>query len=278
MVAKEYRESIEASGMEIAVLSTGGDDDFLSLTDIAKKRDSENPRYIIQNWMRTRNTIEFLGVWETLYNENFNRVEFEAFKNSSGSNSFVMTPQKWINATKSIGIKSKSGRYGGTYAHKDIALEFASWISPEFKLYILKDYQRLKENENSRISTEWNIRRVLSSTNYKIHTDAIKDCLVDETLPKKYQGYQYASEADMLNVVVFGRTAKEWREANKDKIGNIRDFASVEQLIVLANLEGINAKLVRDGLSENERAIELRKTAASQLKSLLNNPSVKKLK
>lgn len=222
MVAKEYRESIEASGMEIAVLSTGGDDDFLSLTDIAKKRDSENPRYIIQNWMRTRNTIEFLGVWESLYNDNFNRVEFEAFKNSSGSNSFVMTPQKWINTTKSIGIRSKSGRYGGTYA--------------------------------------------------------IKDCLVDETLPKKYQWYQYASEADMLNVVVFGITAKEWRETNKDKAGNIRDYSTVEQLIVLANLEGINAKLVRDGLSEDERARELRKTAASQLKSLLNNPTVKKLK
>lgn len=190
-----------------------------------------------------------------------------------------MTPQKWVSTTKAIGIKSKPGRYdGGTYAHKDIALEFASWISPEFKLYIIKDYQRLKEDENSRISIEWNVRRVLSSTNYRIHTDAIKDCLIDETLPKKYQGYTYANEADILNVAVFGMTAKEWRDENVDMPGNIRDYATIEQLIVLTNLEGINAKLVRDGLTEDERARDLRKTASIQLKSLLNNKSIKKLK
>ncbi len=264
------KNTINANGIEIR-LNVVNDSDYISLTDIAKKRDSENPRFIIQNWMRNRSTISFLGLWEELNNPNFNRVEFEAVKNESGENSFVLTPQKWIEKTSAIGIISKSGRYGGTYAHKDIALEFASWISPEFKLYIIKDYQRLKNEESNLKAIGWNVKRELAKTNYKIHTEAIKDNLVLPHLTEKQKSYLYASEADMINIALFGMTAKQWREENPEAQGNIRDNATIEQLVILANLETMNAEYIREGLSQQERLFRLNQIALFQLETLLKN-------
>lgn len=213
-------------------------------------------------------------------NPDFKLVEFDQFKNEAGSNAFVLSPQKWIDSTNAIGIRSKAGRYGGTFAHKDIAFEFASWISPEFKLYIIKDYQRLKDDENSRLSLDWNLRRALSKTNYKIHTDAIKECLIPPNISTVHRGIKYANEADVLNVALFGMTAKEWREQNPDKAkkGNIRDDATLEQLIILTNLESYNAVMIKDGISQSERLKRLNKTAIAQAKSLIDNPSLKKIK
>ena len=276
----EFKDKIKAAGVEITVVSVGNDDDYISLTDIAKKRNPEFPADIIKNWLRSRSTIEFLGLWERMNNPNFKLVDFDQFRIESGSNSFVLSPQKWIASTNAIGIRSKSGRYGGTFAHKDIAFEFASWISPEFKLYIIKDYQRLKEDENSRLSLDWNLRRTLSKTNYKIHTDAIKEHLIPEDLSKKEQGFTYANEADVLNVALFGMTAKEWRDKNPNaKRGdNIRDSATLEQLIVLTNLESYNAELIKDGVPQHDRLIRLNQAAINQLNSLIDNPSVKMIK
>lgn len=280
MTKNEFKDKIEAAGVEITVVSVGNDDDYISLTDIAKKRNPEFPADVIKNWLRSRSTIEFLGLWERMNNPNFKLVDFDQFRIESGSNSFVLSPQKWIASTNAIGIRSKSGRYGGTFAHKDIAFEFASWISPEFKLYIIKDYQRLKEDENSRLSLDWNLRRTLSKTNYKIHTDAIKDHLIPEDLSKKEQGFTYANEADVLNVALFGMTAKEWRDKNPNaKRGeNIRDSATLEQLIVLTNLESYNAELIKDGVPQHDRLIRLNQAAINQLNSLIDNPSVKMIK
>ncbi|MFR1725090.1 KilA-N domain-containing protein [Emergencia timonensis] len=280
MTKKEFKDKIKAAGVEITVVSVGNDDDYISLTDIAKKRNPEFPADIIKNWLRSRSTIEFLGLWERMNNPNFKLVDFDQFRIESGSNSFVLSPQKWIASTNAIGIRSKSGRYGGTFAHKDIAFEFASWISPEFKLYIIKDYQRLKEDENSRLSLDWNLRRTLSKTNYKIHTDAIKEHLIPEDLSKKEQGFTYANEADVLNVALFGMTAKEWRDKNPNaKRGdNIRDSATLEQLIVLTNLESYNAELIKDGVPQHDRLIRLNQAAINQLNSLIDNPSVKMIK
>lgn len=261
---------------EIAVFSTGNDDDYISLTDIAKYK-SDEPNDVIRNWLRNRDTIDFLGLWEQITNPNFKPIEFDGFKNEAGKNSFVLSPQKWITATNAIGITSKSGRYGGTYAHKDIAFEFASWISPEFKLYIIKDYQRLKTDENSRLSLEWNVNRVLAKLNYKIHTDAIKENLISNHLTQKQIGFTYANEADILNVALFGKQAKEWRNENPDLKGNIRDYASIEQLIVMVNLENINAHLIEQGMEQRKRLLELNKIARSQLQVLLKNSTVKKL-
>lgn len=277
---KEYKDKIKANGMEIAVISTGSEDDYISLTDMAKKRNPEFPADVIKNWLRNRSTIEFLGLWERMNNPKFNMVEFDQFKFDSGSNSFVLSPQKWIKSTNAIGIRSKSGRYGGTFAHKDIAFEFASWISPEFKLYIIKDYQRLKGDENSRLSLNWNLRRTLAKTNYKIHTDAIKEHLIPSDITPTQKGIAYANEADVLNVALFGMTAKQWREANPDKAkkGNIRDNATIEQLIILTNLESYNAELIKEGYPQSERLDKLNKTAISQAKSLISNPSFKKIK
>lgn len=279
MANKEFKDKINADGAEITVISNGDEDDFISLTDIAKKRNPEFPADVIKNWLRNRSTVEFLGLWERMNNPDFKLVEFDQFRIEAGSNAFVLSPQKWISSTNAIGIRSKSGRYGGTFAHKDIAFEFASWISPEFKLYIIKDYQRLKEDENSRLSLDWNLRRTLSKTNYKIHTDAIKAHLIPEDLSKKAQGFTYANEADLLNVALFGITAKEWREQhpNASKKENIRDSASIEQLIVLTNLESYNAELIKDGLSPQDRLIRLNEAAITQLKSLIDNPTIKKL-
>ena len=280
MTKKEFKNKIKAAGVEITVVSVGNDDDYISLTDIAKKRNPEFPADIIKNWLRSRSTIEFLGLWERMNNPNFKLVDFDQFRIESGSNSFVLSPQKWIASTNAIGIRSKSGRYGGTFAHKDIAFEFASWISPEFKLYIIKDYQRLKEDENSRLSLDWNLRRTLSKTNYKIHTDAIKEHLIPEDLSKKEQGFTYANEADVLNVALFGMTAKEWRDKNPNaKRGdNIRDSATLEQLIVLTNLESYNAELIKDGVPQHDRLIRLNQAAINQLNSLIDNPSVEMIK
>ena len=280
MTKKEFKDKIKAAGVEITVVSVGNDDDYISLTDIAKKRNPEFPADIIKNWLRSRSTIEFLGLWERMNNPNFKLVDFDQFRIESGSNSFVLSPQKWIASTNAIGIRSKSGRYGGTFAHKDIAFEFASWISPEFKLYIIKDYQRLKEDENSRLSLDWNLRRTLSKTNYKIHTDAIKEHLIPEDLSKKEQGFTYANEADVLNVALFGMTAKEWRDKNPNaKRGdNIRDIATLEQLIVLTNLESYNAELIKDGVPQHDRLIRLNQAAINQLNSLIDNPSVEMIK
>lgn len=270
--------SLEAKGQQISIITSEDQNDFISLTDIAKYKNSTDPRFVVQNWMRNRNTLEFIGLWEQLHNPNFNRVQFDTFKNEAGLNSFTLSPKQWIETTNAIGVISKAGRYGGTYAHKDIAFEFASWVSPEFKLYIIKDYQRLREEEQYRLSTDWNLKRELSKINYRIHTDAIKENLIHNQLTKSQIGYTYASEADLLNVALFGCTAKEWRDNNPDKTGNMRDYSTIEQLIVLVNLESLNAKLIEDGSSQEQRLIDLNKIARTQLKSLLNNQSVKRLK
>jgi hypothetical protein len=270
-------KTINVKGTVISVFQ-GAVDDYISLTDIARYKEASNMDAIIQNWLRNRNTIELLGFWETMYNQDFKPLEFEGFRKQAGLNSFVMTPKKWIECTHAIGIISKSGRYGGTFAHKDIAFEFASWISIEFKLYIIKEFQRLKEDENNRLKLEWNLQRTLAKVNYHIHTDAIKENLMPKELSKTQTSFVYANEADLLNVALFGFTAKQWREANPKVDGNIRDMATLEQLVVLSNLESINAVLIHKGLSQSERLIELNKVAITQMKSLIGNRSLNKLK
>lgn len=268
---------INVQGREISLLSDKTND-FISLTDMARYRDAERTNYIIQNWMRTRSAIEFCGLWEQLNNPDFKSIEFDAFKNESGSNSFALTPQKWIDSTDAKGIISKSGRYGGTFAHRDIAFEFATWISAEFKFYFIKEFQRLKSDENDRLNLEWNLQRVLSKINYRIHTDAIKEHLIPQVLSKEKINYVYADEADMLNVALFGITAKQWRETNPNVEGNIRDAASLEQLVVLSNMESINSVLIHQGLAQSERLKQLNNIAITQMKSLLGNNNLKKLK
>ena len=271
------KNKINAKGTEITVISSAKSEDYISLTDIAKYRNPEEPNVVVANWLRSRSTIEFLGLWEELNNPNFNPLDFEGFKNESGSNSFTLSPKKWISSTNAIGLTSKSGRYnGGTFAHKDIAFEFASWISPEFKLYIIKDYQRLKEDNQNTL--EWNINRLLTKVNYRIHTDAVKENLIPEDLPKDKQRFIYADEADLLNMALFGKTAAEWRKENEDKVlkgENIRDSATIEQLLILTNLESSNALLIQQGQSQQERLETLRNLAVTQLKQLIGLKSVK---
>jgi len=270
---------INANGTEIEILNNPSfQDDYLSLTDIARKKNPYEPKDVVKNWLRLRSTIEFLGLWEQLYNPNFKGVEFDSFKNESGSNAFTLTPQRWIEKTNAIGIISKSGRGGGTYAHKDIAFEFASWISPEFKLYVIKDYQRLKSDEAHRLEIGWDTKRELSKINYRIHTDAIKEFLITPELTKQEKSYKYATEADILNVALFGKTARQWKEETGNKKGNMRDFASVEQLIVLVNLESMNADFIHQGLSPQERLKKLRSIAYYQLNSLYNSNAANRLK
>jgi len=269
-------KTISVQGFDI-VWYEANYNDYISLTDIARYKDAENTDTIIQNWLRNRNTIELLGFWESIYNPNFKPLEFEGFRKQAGLNSFVMTPKKWIESTNAIGIVSKSGRYGGTFAHKDIALEFASWISIEFKLFIIKEFQRLKENETSQLKLEWNLQRTLSKINYHIHTDAIRDNLIPKEITKQQANFVYADEADLLNVALFGLTAKEWRESNPDKKGNVRDYASLEQLVVLSNMESINALLIEQGIVPSERLKELNKVAITQMKSLVKNKAIKQL-
>ena len=262
-------------GTEVSIQWNMERDDYISLTDIAKVKDSDNPRYIIQNWMRNRNTIEFLGVWESLYNPNFNRVEFDTFKSQAGLNSFVMTPQKWIEATSAIGIVSKAGRYGGTYAHKEIAFEFASWISVEFKLYLVKEFERLKAEEMRRFG--WDIKRNLAKINYRIHTDAIKENLIPPELSSKQISLVYASEADVLNMALFGMTAQEWRDSHPELKGNIRDHANVSQLVCLANLENLNAVFIGEGMPQAERLAKLNTIAISQMQVLTQDHRIEML-
>lgn len=251
------------------------DADFISLTDIARYKDSERTDYIIQNWLRNRSTIEFLGLWEHLNNPDFKPIEFDGFRNQAGLNSFVLTPKQWIEKTGAIGLITKSGRYGGTFAHKDIAFEFATWISVEFKLYLIKEFQQLKEAEQKQLG--WDARRDLAKLNYRIHTDAIKENIIPAQLDKKAAEYIYAEEADVLNMALFGITAKTWREANPDKEGNIRDYATIEQLICLANLEAINAHLISERLSQPERLLRLNATAIQQMRVLVSGAVGKKL-
>ena len=279
MPKKVTKDTIHAKGLEIGIYTEDFQNEYISLTDIAKYRNDDDPRFVIQNWMRNRNTVEFLGVWEELHNPDFNRVQFEAVRNDAGLNRFVMTPTKWIELTGAIGIVSKDGRYGGTFAHSDIAMAFASWISPEFQLYIMKDYRRLKADENSRLSLSWNLNREIAKLNYQIHTDAIKDNLIPPELTPQQISYTYASEADMLNMALYGKTAKQWREENPDKSGNIRDYSTIHQLLVLANMESYNAILIEQGLSQAERLVRMRALAVTQLSSLeaisINLPRLK---
>ena len=273
MSVKNIKSVIHAKDTDIAVISAIGQDDYISLTDIARYR-SDEPKDVIKNWLRSKATIEFLGLWEELNNPNFKGVEFDSFRNEAGANTFTLSPQKWIDATNAIGIISRSGRYGGTYAHKDIAFEFASWVSPEFKLYIIKDYQRLKSDEAHRLALDWNVKRLLSKANYKLHTEAIKQNLIPPEITADKQGFIYANEADVLNVALFGMTAAQWRKDNPELSGNMRDHATIEQLLVLANLENANAMYIEEGKSREERAILLNKLAISQLRTLADTASI----
>lgn len=269
-------KKIEVKGREISLYSDKAND-YISLTDIAKHKDAKHTDSIIQNWMRNRNTVELLGFWEQLYNPSFKPLEFEGLRKQAGLNSFVLTPKRWIETTNAIGVISKAGRYGGTYAHKDIAFEFASWISIEFKLYIIKEFQRLKEEESSRQNLEWNYQRHLTKVNYHIHTDAIKEILMPENLSKQQISFVYANEADVLNMALFGKTAKQWRDENPNEKGNIRDTANIEQLVVLSNLESLNAILINQGIKQPNRLQQLNEVAIAQMTSLLNHKSTKKL-
>ncbi len=273
-----FKGKINAQGTEIAVVSVGTPDDFISLTDIAKYKNREEPNVVVANWLRNRNTIEYLGIWEQLNNPNFKPLEFEGFMKAAGENAFTLSPMKWVNSTNAVGMFVKAGRGGGTFAHKDIAFKFASWISAEFELYIIKDYQRLKVDENSRISIDWNVKRILAKVNYKIHTDAIRDNLIPPELTVRQKSFVYADEADLLNTALFGMTAAEWRRKNPDKSGNIRDYETIEQLLVLANLENINALYIGKGMPQEERIEELSRLARQQLTQLLEVSSIKALK
>jgi len=268
-MSKVKKDTIKAKGFAIQVYTEDFKNDYISLTDIAKYKNAEEPNVVVANWMRNYNTIEYLGIWEQLNNLEFTPLEFEGFLKEAGSNAFTLSPQKWVNTTNAKGIYVKVGRGGGTFAHKDIAFKFASWISAEFELYIIKDYQRLKDDENSRLSLNWNLHREISKINYKIHTDAIKEYLLKD-LTKEQLSYKYANEADMLNVALFNKRAKQWRVENPNLKGNMRDYASLNELLVLANMESYNAVLIGKGINQKERMIELRKLARTQLISLEN--------
>lgn len=251
--------------------------DYISLTDLAKFKDNKRFDYIIQNWLRSKHTLEYVGTWELLYNQNFNSTEFDGFKNEAGTHSFVMTPKRWISSTNAIGIISKQGRYhSGTYAHPDIAFEFASWISAEFKLYLVQEFERLKQNECYQNKIEWSVRRELAKTNYRIHTDSIKENIIP-TLTERQKLYAYANEADLLNVALFGMTAKEWKDKNPTLDGNMRDYANILQLVILVNLENLNAQMIKEGLEQKDRLEKLNTIAKEQYVILHNNNSIKKI-
>jgi hypothetical protein len=268
------KKTITVKETEISIIEKE-ETDFISLTDMIKSFGDET---VIYNWMRNRNTVEFLGIWEIINNPHFKPIEFDRFRKEAGLNSFILSPKKWLETTNAIGIFSKSGRYGGTFAHKDIAFEFGSWLSPEFKLYLITEFQRLKDEESRTKSLEWNLQRTLTKVNYRIHTDAIKENLIPPELTKEQIKNIYANEADLLNVAMFGKTAKQWRDENSDKSGNIRDYASIEQLVILSNMESINALLIRNGLEQSERLIQLNLVAKTQMTSLIDNITMKKLK
>lgn len=266
-MSKSKKSSIEVQGVVVSVL-TGPAADYLSLTDIAKFKNAEHSDDVIRNWLRNRNTVEFLGVWERLNNPQFNPVEFDGIRIQTGLNSFTLTPKQWIEKTGAIGIRSQAGRYGGTFAHKDVAFEFASWVSVEFKLYLIKEFQRLKDDENHRLSLAWDLNRTLSKLNYRIHTDAVKTHLIPAAVTPAQAAFTYATEADLLNVALFGQTARQWRDANPTLDGNMRDHATIEQLLVLANIEGINAELIHMGLPSADRLLRLNQIAIRQMQVL----------
>src|SRR3972149_3127065 len=261
---------IEVKGTEISIM-TINNDDYISRTDMLKAKDGD---FFVSDWLRNRNTVEFLGIWERIYNPNFNYGEFATIRSQAGLNSYKISVKEWMEKPNAIGLKATAGRYGGTYAHKDIAFEFGMWISPEFKIYLIKEFQRLKEDENERLKLEWNLQRTLAKVNYRIHTDAIKEKLIPPTLSKSQINFTYANEADLLNVALFGMTAIEWRDANPKQDGNIRDYATIEQLVVLSNLESINSVLIHQGIKQSERLEQLNKIAIAQMKSLLGTKSL----
>lgn len=267
---KPSKTTLEVKGTAITVLSQN-EADYICLTDIARYKDADRTDYLISNWLRNRNTVEFLGIWEHLHNPDFNPIEFDGIRNQTGLNSFILTAKQWTERTGAIGLISKAGRYGGTYAHRDIAFEFASWISVEFKLYLIKEFQRLKEDESRRLSLAWNLNRTLSKLNYRIHTDAVKTRLIPPEVTPAQASLTYATEADLLNVALFGRTAKQWRDANPKLDGNMRDHASIEQLLVLANLEGLNAEFIHMQLPQGERLTKLNAIAIRQMRTLAAN-------
>ena len=277
-MSKVKKDTIEAKGFAIQIYTEDFKNDYISLTDIARYKNVHEPKDVVKNWLRVRDTVEFLGLWETIHNSNFKGVKFDSFRKEAGTKAFTLSPKRGIENTNAIGIVSKSGRGGGTFAHPDIAMEFASWISAEFKLYLIQEYKRLKSDENSKLSLGWNLNREISKINYKIHTDAIKEYLLKD-LTNEQLSYKYASEADMLNVALFNKRAKQWREENPDLKGNMRDYASLNELLVLANMESYNAILIGKGMKQKERMIELRKLARTQLVSLekLGDSGIKKL-
>jgi hypothetical protein len=270
-------KSIIIKDIEVKIRTAKDNNDYICLTDMAKIKNKDEPRFVVQKWLSARYTIQFIGIWEEMYNPVFNRTEFGTVRNEAGVPSFMLSPERWINQTNAIGIRSSAGRYGGTYAHKDIAFEFATWLSPEFKLYLIKEFQRLKEDENRRLSLDWNIKRTLTKLNYKIHTDAIKDHIIPALITKEQESFIYADEADVLNVALFGKTAKQWRDENKGKEGNVRDYASIEQLLVLANMESVNAEFIRMGMAQGERLKKLNETAITQMRSLVGRDVEKRL-
>ena len=267
MKKKSVNTKIKVQDTEITVIRHQ-DNDYIPLTDIAKSKNSDHPDDLIRNWLRNRNTLELLGIWEQLHNPDFNPVEFDGIKKKAGLNSFTLTPKQWIQKTAATGIISKAGRYGGTYAHIDVAFEFASWVSVEFKLYLIKEFQRLKKDENRRLSLAWNLNRTLAKINYRIHTDAIQTHLIPPEVTAKQAAYTYAEEADLLNVALFGQTAREWRDANSGKDGNMRDYATLEQLLVLANLENMNAEFIHMKLPQGDRLKRLNAIAIRQMQTL----------
>ena len=273
-MSKSKKLTIEVLGTSITVL-TQNDEDYISLTDMLKAKDGD---FFIADWLRNRNTVEFLGIWERVHNPGFNYGEFATIKSQAGLNSYRISVKDWVAKTNAIGLRATTGRYGGTYAHKDIAFEFGMWISAEFKVYLIKEFQRLKDEENDRLKLGWNLQRTLSKINYRIHTDAIRETLIPPAITKSQASLVYANEADLLNVALFGQTAKQWRDANPDAEGNIRDQAPLEQLVVLTNLESLNAVLIRQGLTQADRLLKLNEIAISQMRTLLADNNVKRLK
>ena len=268
------QQKIYVKGSEITIIKVGIED-YISITDMLKAKDGD---FFISDWLRNRNTVEFLGIWESVYNLNFNYGEFAIIKSKAGLNNYKISVKEWVENTNAIGLRATAGRYGGTYAHVDIAFEFGMWISAEFKIYLVKEFQRLKADESNRLKLNWNLQRTLAKVNYHIHTDAIKENLIPKELTKKQASFVYATEADLLNMALFGKTASDWRNENPETEGNIRDYATLEQLVVLTNLESLNAVLIEQGLPSSDRLLQLNKIAIQQLKTLFNHTSIKKLK
>jgi len=273
-MSQAKKSTIEVQGTAVSILS-GKDGDYISLTDMLRAMDGE---FFIADWLRNRNTVEFLGIWESVFNPGFNYGEFATIKSQAGLNSYKISVKEWVEKTKAIGLKATPGRYGGTFAHPDIAFEFGMWISPEFKIYLVKEFRRLKDEENDRFKLGWNLQRTLAKINYRIHTDAIRETLIPPAITKTQASLVYANEADLLNVALFGKTAKEWRAAHPDAEGNLRDHAPLEQLVVLTNLESLNAVLIRQGLPQPERLLKLNEIAITQMRTLLASTTLKRLR